>query len=447
MMKKGEFNFGSIRHGVRDLKDRLIFIFLSLIIFRAGSFIPIPGIDMFSMTKTFNEQRGGTVIEILNMFSGGAFGRASIFALGIMPYISSSIIVQLLTVIHPKLAEIKKEGEVGRSIINRYIRYGTLLLSFVQSAGISFGMKNSMGAKGLIMIKDLHFYIISIVSLMTGTVFLMWLGEKINEKGIGNGVSMLIFISIVSEIPSSTINIVEQVRQGSIDLVVFFFIIFLILCITCFVTFIERSQRKILVNYARHQYRRRIYSAQSTHLPLKINMASVIPAIFTSSVMLLPSAILTWIERKQPGYLQNLSTLFNSFRPGKPIYMLLYSIIVVFFCFFYTSLLFNPIETADNLKKSGAFLPGIRPGIQTARYIDKIMKRLTFIGSIYISIICLIPELMRELINIPFYFGGTSLLIVVVVIIDFISQIQMILMTNRYRNILKKTNFNSIQNL
>ncbi|ADD79581.1 preprotein translocase subunit SecY [Candidatus Riesia pediculicola] len=442
-MKKVEINFKrSINRGIHDLKDRLVFVFLSLVIFRMGSFIPIPGIDIYSITKIFNKKRESAVIEILNMFSGGAFGRTSIFALGIMPYISSSIIVQLLTVIHPKLSEIKKEGEVGRQTINRYIRYGTLILSFIQSVGISFGIKNSIGSKGLIMVGDLHFYLTSIVSLMTGTIFLMWLGEKINERGIGNGVSMIIFVSIISELPSSIINTIEQFRQGSINTLMFSLILLFILCITGFVTFMERSQRKILVNYSRHQYRRRIYSAQSTHLPLKINMASVIPAIFASSIMLLPSAILTWIKKQQSNQSRFfLNFVFENFHPGKPIYMLCYSSIVIFFCFFYTSLLFNPSETADSLKKSGAFLPGIRPGKQTARYIEKIMNKLTFIGSIYISFICLVPELMRGLIKVPFYFGGTSLLIVVVVIIDFISQIQTILMTNRYQNILKASKF------
>lgn len=432
--KKQRFSssFQSIRGGFQELKRRIIFVIGALIIFRIGSFIPIPGVDLIVLSKVLQQQQG-TIIEMFNMFSGGSLSRASIFSLGIMPYISASIIVQLLTAVHPAFIEMKKEGDIGRRMINQYTRYGTLLLGILQSVGVVISLPN---ISGLVINPGLSFYGVAIVSLVCGTIFLMWLGDQITNKGIGNGISVIIFSGIVAGLPSAIGHTIEQVRQDELH----FFVLVLILClifgITYFVVFIERGQRRILVHYAKRQQGRRIYAAQSTHLPFKVNMAGVIPAIFASSVILFPGTIMSWFGSGISWHWFSSFSLY--LQPGQPLYILIYASAIMFFCFFYTSLVFNARETADNLKRSGAFVPGIRPGEQTAKYISKIMNRLTLIGGIYVTFICLVPEFMRIFMKVPFYFGGTSLLIVVVVIMDFIIQIQTLMMSSQYESVLKK---------
>ncbi|CAL4043875.1 preprotein translocase subunit SecY [Buchnera aphidicola] len=439
MIKKLGLDYQNNRGGFNILKKRVMFVTLALIIFRIGSFIPIPGIDVTLLSRLLEKQHG-TIIEIFNMFSGGSLSRASIFALGIMPYISASIIIQLLTLICPKLVEIKKEGEFGRRKINQYIRYTTLLLAILQSIGIAMSLPNIPVLRFLIIHPDLYFYCIAIISLVTGTIFLMWLGELITEKGLGNGISIIIFSGILAGLPSAMSHTLEQVRIGELNFLLFLFIIFFIFFIIFLVVLIERSQRKISIFYAKRQQGRRIYAAQNSYLPLKVNMSGVIPAIFASSIILFPATLFSWLgDGSKWQWLINISLYLQ---PSKLIYMFLYAIAIIFFCFFYTGIAFNPRETAENLKKSGAFIPGIRPGEQTSRYINKIMLRLTLIGSIYITFICLIPELMRMAIHVPFYFGGTSLLIVVVVIIDFISQVQTLIMSTQYESALKKSKLN-----
>lgn len=438
--KSGGSSFQSIQGGFNELKNRIIFVIGALIIFRIGSFIPIPGVDLIVLSKVLQQQQG-TIIEMFNMFSGGSLSRASIFSLGIMPYISASIIVQLLTAVHPVLIEIKKEGEIGRRVINQYIRYGTLILGILQSVGIVMSLPN---ISGLVINPGFSFYGIAIVSLVCGTIFLMWLGDQITNRGIGNGISVIIFSGIVAGLPAAIGHTIEQVRQDELH----FFILILVMClvfsITFFVVFIERGQRRILVHYAKRQQGRRIYAAQSTHLPFKVNMAGVIPAIFASSVILFPGTIVSWFGSGTRWQWLNIISLY--LQPGQPLYIFIYAAAIMFFCFFYTSLVFNARETADNLKKSGAFVPGIRPGEQTAKYINKIMNRLTFIGGIYVTFICLVPEFMRIAMKVPFYFGGTSLLIVVVVIMDFMTQIQTLMMSSQYESVLKKANLKKYNN-
>ncbi|WP_331828737.1 preprotein translocase subunit SecY [Candidatus Blochmannia sp. SNP] len=426
--------FKSIQGGLHELKKRIIFVITALIIFRIGSFIPIPGVDLIVLAKII-EQQQGTIIEMFNMFSGGSLSRASIFSLGIMPYISSSIIVQLLTAVHPTLIEIKKEGESGRKLINQYIRYGTLILGILQSVGIVTSLPS---VSGLVINPGFSFYCIAIVSLVCGTVFLMWLGDQITNKGIGNGISVIIFSGIIAGLPLAIGHTIEQVRQDELHFFILILVVCLIFSITFFVVFIERGQRRILVHYAQRQQGRRIYAAQNTHLPLKVNMAGVIPAIFASSVILFPGTVVSWFGSSTSWQWLTIISLY--LQPGQPLYILLYAAAIMFFCFFYTSLVFNPRETAENLKKSGAFVPGIRPGEKTAKYINKIMIRLTFIGAIYVTFICLVPEFMRIAMKVPFYFGGTSLLIVVVVIMDFMVQIQTLMMSSQYESVLKKAN-------
>ncbi|XOD70209.1 MAG: preprotein translocase subunit SecY [Sodalis sp. (in: enterobacteria)] len=431
------FNFFNAKGGMDELKRRFFFVIKALIIFRIGSFIPIPGIDSTVLAKLIEQQRG-TIIEMFNMFSGGALSRASIFALGIMPYISASIIVQLLTVIHPVLSEIKKEGEVGRRKISQYTRYGTLILAIFQSIGIATGIPNMPAIEGLVINPGFVFYFTAVISLACGTMFLMWLGEKITERGIGNGISIIIFTGILSGLPPAIGNTIEQARQGDLHFLLLILIIFLVFAVTFFVVFVERGQRRIVVNYAQRHQGRRVYAAQSTHLPLKVNIAGVIPAIFATSIILFPATLVSWFGG---GTGWNwLATISIYLQTGQPLYVLLYASAIIFFCFFYTALIFNPRETAENLKKSGAFVPGIRPGEQTARYIDKVMTRLTMLGAMYITFICLIPEFMREAMKVPFYFGGTSLLIVVVVIMDFMAQVQTLMMSSQYESALKKAN-------
>ncbi|XBC40682.1 MAG: preprotein translocase subunit SecY [Buchnera aphidicola (Nurudea yanoniella)] len=424
---------------LHELKKRIFFVLISLVIFRIGSFIPIPGIDTVVLSQLLQNQKG-TLVEMFNMFSGGALSRASIFALGIMPFISASIIIQMLTLVYPKFIEMKKDGEAGRRKINIYIRYTTLVLAGFQSFGIAISLPNISGLKHLVINPDIYFYCTSIVSLVTGTVFLMWLGELITKRGIGNGISIIIFSGIVSGLPVSIEHTFEKLRQGSLSVFLFFLISIIIILVIFFVVFIERSYRKINVNYARNYQNRRIHSKNYTHLPLKLNMSGVIPAIFASSVMLFPISVASWL-----GGGDNWQWLINiSFylQPTQPIYIFFYAVAIMFFCFFYTGLIFNSKETADNLKKSGAFISGIRPGIQTSKYINRIMLRLTLIGSFYMMFICLVPEFLHVFMEVPFYFGGTSLLIVVVVIIDFISQIQTHIMSTQYESVLKKSNLN-----
>jgi len=434
-MAKPGLDLKSAKGGFSELKTRLLFVIGAIIVFRAGSFVPIPGIDAAVLAELFNQQKG-TILGMFNMFSGGALERASIFALGIMPYISASIIMQLLTVVHPALAELKKEGESGRKKISQYTRYGTLVLGTAQAIGIATGLPSLV--PGLVVNLDAGFYFVATVSLVTGTMFLMWLGEQITERGIGNGISILIFAGIVAGLPSAIGQTAEQARQGDLSVIVLLLLAVIVFAVTYLVVFVERGQRRIVVNYAKRQQGRKVFAAQSTHLPLKVNMAGVIPPIFASSIILFPGTLAQWFGQNES--LSWLSDISLAISPGQPLYSLLYATAIIFFCFFYTALVFNPRETADNLKKSGAFIPGIRPGEQTSRYIDKVMTRLTLAGALYITFICLIPEFMLITWKVQFYFGGTSLLIMVVVIMDFMAQVQTHMMSHQYESVMKKAN-------
>ncbi|HTN48567.1 MAG TPA: preprotein translocase subunit SecY [Burkholderiaceae bacterium] len=418
-----------------DLKRRLFFLLLALVVYRIGTHIPVPGIDPDQLRQLFNSQQGG-ILGLFNMFSGGALSRFSVFALGIMPYISASIIMQMLTYVLPSLEALRKEGESGRRKITQYTRYGTLGLAVFQAIGISVALESQ---QGLVLDPGLMFRFICVVSLVTGTIFLMWLGEQITERGLGNGISIVIFAGIVAGLPNAIGGLFELVRTGGISPLSAIFIIALIIVVTAFVVFVERGQRKITVNYAKRQVGNKIYGGQSSFLPLKINMSGVIPPIFASSLILFPATLASWFTTGDATrWIRDLAAALS---PGQPLYMFLYAALIVFFCFFYTALVFNSKETADNLKKSGAFVPGIRPGEQTARYIDKILMRLTLAGAIYITVVCLVPEFLHSRFSVPFYFGGTSLLIVVVVTMDFMAQVQAYLMTHQYESLLKKTNF------
>ena len=431
---------GSTQKGTGELKSRLLFVLGALIVFRIGSFIPVPGIDASVLSELIKQQQG-TIIDMFNMFSGGALSRASIFALGIMPYISASIIIQLLTAIHPPLAELKKEGEAGRRKISKYTRYGTLLLAFIQSIGVSIALPNMQS--GLVVNPNMLFYITSVISLVTGTMFLMWLGEQITERGIGNGISLIIFAGIVADLPSTIGQTIEQARAGDLSPIVLLLIAVIAFAVTYFVVFVERGQRRIVVNYASRQQGRMMAPARSSHLPLKVNMAGVIPAIFASSVILFPASITQWFGQSSEGF-EWLFDLSQLLQPGQPLYIVLFTMAVIFFAFFYTGMQYNPRETADNLKKSGAFVPGYRPGEQTSRYIDKVMTRLTLIGALYIAFVCLVPYIAISLWKVPFQLGGTSLLIVVVVIMDFIAQVQSHMMSLQYDSVLKKANLKGL---
>ncbi|MGX5915644.1 preprotein translocase subunit SecY [Aliidiomarina sp. Khilg15.8] len=437
MAKPGLDNSSAKGGGLSELKSRLLFVLGAIIVFRAGSFVPIPGIDAAVLADLFAQQQD-TIVAMFNMFSGGALERASILALGIMPYISASIIMQLLSVVHPKLAELKKEGESGRRKISQYTRWGTLVLATFQSIGIATGLPNLM--PGLVIDPGFAFYFTAVVSLVTGTMFLMWLGEQITERGIGNGISIIIFAGIAAGLPSAVGQTIEQARQGDLNILLLFLIAVIILAITYFVVFVERGQRRIVVNYAKRQQGRKVFAAQSSHLPLKVNMAGVIPPIFASSIILFPGTIATWFGQGDTGVANILQEVALTLSPGQPLYVMLYAAAIIFFCFFYTALVFNPRDTADNLKKSGAFIPGIRPGEQTSRYIDKVMTRLTLAGALYITFICLVPEFMMIAWNVQFYFGGTSLLIIVIVIMDFMAQVQTHMMSHQYESVLKKAN-------
>ena len=395
-----------------DLRRRLVFLLLALVVYRIGTHIPVPGIDPNQLQQLFKGQQGG-ILSLFNMFSGGALSRFSIFALGIMPYISASIIMQLMTYVVPSLEALKKEGEAGRRKITQYTRYGTLGLALFQSLGIAVALESSAG---LVNAPGMGFRVTAMVSLTAGTLFLMWLGEQITERGLGNGISIIIFAGIAAGLPKSIGGLLELVRTGAMSIIVAMFIVVLVAAITYFVVFVERGQRKILVNYARRQVGNKVYGGQSSHLPLKLNMSGVIPPIFASSIILLPSTIVSWFSAGSGlNWLKDISAALS---PGQPLYVMLYAGMIVFFCFFYTALVFNSRETADNLKKSGAFIPGIRPGEQTARYIDKILGRLTLVGAVYITLVCLLPEFLNLKYNVPFYFGGTSLLIIVVVTME-----------------------------
>ncbi len=421
----------------KELKQRIMFVLGALLVYRLGTYVPVPGIDP-SVWKEIYDQKGGGILDMFNMFSGGALSRFSVFALGIMPYISASIIMQLLTVVVPQLEALKKEGEAGRRVITKYTRYFTLGLATFQAFGIAVALESQ---PNLVVDPGLVFRFTTAVSLVTGTMFLMWLGEQITERGIGNGISVLIFAGIVSGLPSAIAGMGELVRTGSMSVFVSLIIVVLVAAVTAVVVFVERGQRKITVNYAKRQVGNRVYGGQSSHLPLKLNMSGVIPPIFASSIILFPATIAQWFTAGESS-----SVAVNWFRdlagtlsPGQPVYIIFYASAIIFFCFFYTALVFNSRETADNLKKSGAFLPGIRPGEQTAKYIDKILMRLTFVGAIYITLVCLLPEFLILEWNVPFYFGGTSLLIIVVVTMDFMAQVQNYMMSHQYEPLLRKS--------
>nr|WP_256490233.1 preprotein translocase subunit SecY [Ideonella oryzae] len=426
MAKTGKFG---------DLRRRLIFLLLALVVYRIGAHIPVPGINPQQLQSLFQGQQGG-ILNLFNMFSGGALSRFTVFALGIMPYISASIIMQLMSYVVPSLEALKKEGESGRRKITQYTRYGTLVLGLFQSLGIALALE---GSQGLVLDPGFGFRVTTVVSLVAGTMFLMWLGEQITERGLGNGISILIFGGIAAGLPNAIGGLFELVRTGAMSVIACLFIIAIVILVTFAVVFVERGQRKILVNYAKRQVGNKVYGGQSSHLPLKLNMSGVIPPIFASSIILLPATVVGWFATGDN--MRWLKDISGALSPGQPIYVLLYAAMIVFFSFFYTALVFNSRETADNLKKSGAFIPGIRPGDQTAKHIDRILSRLTFAGAIYITLVCLLPEFLVLKYNVPFYFGGTSLLIIVVVTMDFWAQVQSYVMSQQYESLLKKANF------
>jgi preprotein translocase subunit SecY len=418
-----------------ELKGRILFVLGAIVVYRLGAHIPVPGIDPLVLKKLFDSQSGG-ILGMFNMFSGGALKRFTLFALGIMPYISASIIMQLLSVVSPQLEQLKKEGEAGRRLITKYTRYGTVILAAFQALGISIALESQ---PGLVLDPGLAFRLTTVVTLVSGTMFLMWLGEQITERGIGNGISIIIFSGIVAGLPSALGSTLELARTGAFSIPLVFFLFAATILVTALVVFVERGQRKITVNYAKRQVGNKLYGGQTSHLPLKLNMAGVIPPIFASSIILFPATLAGWFGSSEK--MLWLKDIGAAISPGQPIYIFLFAVAIVFFCFFYTALVFNPKETADNLKKGGAFVPGIRPGEQTAKYIDQIMGRLTLVGAVYITLVCLLPEFLILKFNVPFYFGGTSLLIIVVVTMDFMTQVQSHLMSYQYEGLLKKANF------
>ncbi|WP_036307343.1 preprotein translocase subunit SecY [Methyloglobulus morosus] len=424
--------------GFSELQSRLLFVFGAFVVYRIGAHIPVPGIDPKALQVMF-EQQSGSILDMFNMFSGGALMRLSLFALGIMPYISASIIMQLMTVVIPAMEQLKKEGESGRKKISQYTRYGTVVLATFQAIGISLALQNqTAGGLSVVLAPGISFIVVTTITLVTGTIFLMWLGEQVTERGIGNGISLIIFAGIVSGLPKAVGGTLELARTGEMN-GGFIILLFLIaILVTALVVFVERGQRRITINYPKRQQGRKMYAGQTSFLPLKLNMAGVIPPIFASSIILFPATIAGWFGNTEGfTWLQDIATMLS---PGQPVYVLFYASAIIFFCFFYTALVFNSKETAENLKKSGAFLPGIRPGIQTSAYIDKVMTRLTLIGAIYITLVCLLPEFLIVYWNVPFYFGGTSLLIIVVVVMDFISQMQTHVMSQQYEGLMKKAN-------
>ena len=423
---------------LKELRQRLFFVLVALFVYRVATHIPVPGVNPVALAELFNQQRG-TILDMFNMFSGGALSRFSVVALGIMPYISASIIMQLLSVVDPKLKQLKKEGETGRKKITQYTRYGTVVLATFQAFGVAIALEGQQAiGQAVVMDPGIGFRVVAITTLVTGTMFLMWLGEQITERGVGNGISMIIFAGIVAGLPSAIGGTLELSRTGEMHLLAVFGLFALAIAVTGFVVFVERGQRRITVNYAKRQVGRKMYGGQASHLPLKLNMAGVIPPIFASSLILFPATIAGWFSQSEGmGWLQDFATTLS---PGQPIYVLCYAAGIIFFCFFYTAMVFDPSETADNLKKSGAFIPGMRPGEQTANYLDKVLTKLTLAGAVYITSVCLLPEFLIVKFNVPFYFGGTSLLIIVVVVMDFMSQIQAHLMSHQYEGLMKKAN-------
>lgn len=434
---QGSASIGDIGK-LTELRKRIGFVIMALIVYRIGTFVPVPGINPVAMSEFFN-QHSGTILDMVNMFSGGALERLSVFALGIMPYISASIIMQLLTVAVPSLERLKKEGEAGRRKITEYTRYFTVVLATFQSIGVALSLQSqAIGGMSVAINPGLAFVFTTTVSLVTGTMFLMWLGEQITERGLGNGISLIIFAGIVAGLPAAIGGTLELARTGELSPALVLLLLFLAAAVTYLVVFVERGQRRITVNYAKRQQGNKIYAAQSSHLPLKLNIAGVIPPIFASSIILFPATLGQWFGRSEG--MEWLQEISNALAPGQPLYIVFYAMAIVFFCFFYTALVFNSRETAENLKRSGAFIPGIRPGEQTANYIDKVMTRLTAVGALYITAVCLLPEFLILEWNVPFYFGGTSLLIIVVVVMDFIAQTQAHLMSHQYEGLMKKAN-------
>ncbi|MEM6998306.1 MAG: preprotein translocase subunit SecY [Pseudomonadota bacterium] len=423
---------------LKELRQRLVFVLFALFVYRVASHIPVPGINPIALADLFEQQKG-TILDMFNMFSGGALSRFSVVALGIMPYISASIIMQLLSVVEPKLKQLKKEGEAGRRKITQYTRYGTVVLATFQAFGVAVALEGQQAAGySVVMDPGIGFRVVAVTTLVTGTMFLMWLGEQITERGVGNGISMIIFASIVAGLPAAIGGTIELSRTGEMHLLAVFGLFALAIAVTAFVVFVERGQRRITVNYAKRQVGRKMYGGQASHLPLKLNMAGVIPPIFASSLILFPATIAGWFGQAEGmSWLQDLGTTLS---PGQPLYVLFYAAGIIFFCFFYTAMVFDPRETADNLKKSGAFIPGMRPGEQTASYLDKVLTKLTLAGAVYITAVCLLPEFLILKFNVPFYFGGTSLLIIVVVVMDFMSQVQTHLMSHQYEGLMKKAN-------
>ncbi len=423
---------------LKELRQRLFFVLVALFVYRIATHIPVPGINPVALAELFDQQRG-TILDMFNMFSGGALSRFSVVALGIMPYISASIIMQLLSVVDPKLKQLKKEGESGRRKITQYTRYGTVFLATFQAFGVAIALEGQQASgQGVVMDPGIGFRVVAITTLVTGTMFLMWLGEQITERGVGNGISLIIFAGIVAGLPAAIGGTLELSRTGEMHLLAVFALFALAIVVTGFVVFVERGQRRITVNYAKRQVGRKMYGGQASHLPLKLNMAGVIPPIFASSLILFPATIAGWFSQSEGmNWLKDFATTLS---PGQPIYVLCYAAGIIFFCFFYTAMVFDPRETADNLKKSGAFIPGMRPGEQTASYLDKVLTKLTLAGAVYITLVCLLPEFLIVKFNVPFYFGGTSLLIIVVVVMDFMSQIQAHLMSHQYEGLMKKAN-------
>tara|TARA_R110002126_G_scaffold272886_2_gene417228 strand:- start:19593 stop:20927 length:1335 start_codon:yes stop_codon:yes gene_type:complete len=419
--------------GLAELKIRLLFVLVAILVYRLGAHIPVPGLDPQKLANFFSEQQN-TIFGLFNMFSGGALSRVTVFAIGIMPYITASIVMQLFSMVLPALEQLKKEGESGRRKINQYTRYFTLVLSIFQS----FGMARWLAGQHIALAADLPFYLTAVITLVTGTMFLMWLGEQITEKGVGNGISLIIFSGIVSNIPNAIASVFQQVREGQMQPLTLILIAVIVAVVTGFVVFVERGQRRIRVNYAQRTQGKKVYAAQTSHLPLKMNMAGVIPPIFASSIILIPATVAQFFARGKG--MDWLADIGMALSPGQPLYLIVYAAAILFFAFFYTALVFNPKDTADNLKKSGAYIPGIRPGEQTTRYIDAIMTRLTLVGALYLVLVCLLPQLLMYAWHVPFYFGGTSLLIIVVVIMDFVAQVQAHLMAGQYDSLMKKNN-------
>jgi len=424
---------------LKELRQRLLFLLIALVVYRVCTHIAVPGINPLVLDEFFNQQ-SGTILDMFNMFSGGALRRFSVVALGIMPYISSSIIIQLLSYVDPRLKQLRKEGEQGRRKITQYTRWGTVALALFQAFGASIALQGQVISGQPVLAGGTGALLTSVITLVTGTMFLMWVGEQITERGIGNGISMIIFAGIVAGLPRAVGGTLELSRTGEMNLLMVLFLFILAVAVTGFVIFVERGQRRITVNYAKRQVGRRMYAGQSSHLPLKLNMSGVIPPIFASSIILFPTTLVSWAGQTTNPVLRKLQDIAQLIAPGQPLYVILYAAGIVFFCFFYTAIVFDPRETADNLKKSGALVPGMRPGEQTAKYLDSVLTRLTLAGAVYISFVCLLPEFLILKFNVPFYFGGTSLLIIVVVVMDFMSQMQAHLMTHQYEGLLKRAN-------